>query len=127
MGAGYRGSRVGRHSRCPYNRAAFPSCPGGVVRQGISRMHVLITGGAGFIGSNLAELALKAGHRVTVVDDLSTGFADNLDGLDVTFVEGTVLDLDMLTSAMSGVDSVVHLAALGSVPRSIKDPFATHA
>ena len=93
----------------------------------MSQVHVLITGGAGFIGSNLAELALEAGHQVTVVDDLSTGFADNLDGLDVSFVEGTVLDLDMLTSAMSGVDSVVHLAALGSVPRSIKDPFATHA
>jgi UDP-glucose 4-epimerase len=91
------------------------------------RVHLLITGGAGFIGSNLAELALAAGHRVTVVDDLSTGFADNLDGLDVTFVEDTILHLDGLTSAMSGVDSVVHLAALGSVPRSIKDPFATHA
>jgi UDP-glucose 4-epimerase len=90
-------------------------------------VHVLITGGAGFIGSNLAELALAEGHRVTVVDDLSTGHADNLDGLDVTFVEDSILNLGNLTSAMSGVDSVVHLAALGSVPRSIKDPFATHA
>ncbi len=61
------------------------------------------------------------------MDDLSTGFADNLDGMDVTFVEDTILDLASLTTAMAGVDSVVHLAALGSVPRSIKDPFATHA
>ncbi|MCY7287648.1 MAG: GDP-mannose 4,6-dehydratase, partial [Cryobacterium sp.] len=90
-------------------------------------MHVLITGGAGFIGSNLAELALATGHRVTVFDDLSTGFADNLDGLDVTFVENTILDMDALTSALSGVDSVVDLAALGSVRGSIMDPFATHA
>ena len=88
---------------------------------------ILITGGAGFIGSNLAELALGRGHSVTVLDDLSTGFADNLDGLDVRFVEGSILDEDSLSSAMAGADSVVHLAALGSVPRSIKDPQATHA
>lgn len=90
-------------------------------------MHLLITGGAGFIGSNLTELALAEGHRVTVVDDLSTGYADNLDGMDVEFVQRSILDLEALTEAMRGVDSVVHLAALGSVPRSIKDPFATHA
>lgn len=90
-------------------------------------MHVLITGGAGFIGSNLAELALSRGHSVTVIDDLSTGFADNLDGSDVTFVHGSILDQDALAEATEGADSVVHLAALGSVPRSIKDPFGTHA
>ena len=91
-------------------------------------MHVLITGGAGFIGSNLAELALKAGHRVTVVDDLSTGFADNLDGLDVDVRREHDPRLGgARRRRMAGVDSVVHLAALGSVPRSIKDPFATHA
>lgn len=90
-------------------------------------MHILITGGAGFIGSNLAALALTAGHQVTVIDDLSTGFADNLDGLDVNFIEASILDEDRLTKAMVGVDSVVHLAALGSVPRSIKAPFASHA
>ena len=90
-------------------------------------MHVLITGGAGFIGSNLAELALSRGHAVTIIDDLSTGFEDNLDGLDVHFVKGSILDDDLMAGAMQGVDSVVHLAALGSVPRSIKAPFATHA
>lgn len=90
-------------------------------------MHILITGGAGFIGSNLAELALSRGHQITVIDDLSTGFADNLDGLDVRFIEASILDEERLAEAVAGVDSVVHLAALGSVPRSIKAPFASHA
>jgi UDP-glucose 4-epimerase len=90
-------------------------------------VHIVITGGAGFIGSNLAELALERGHQVTVVDDLSTGFEDNLDGLDVRFVRGSILDEAVLADALTGADSVVHLAALGSVPRSIKDPFASHA
>ena len=82
-------------------------------------MHIAITGGAGFIGSNLAELALARGHRVTVIDDLSTGFEDNLDGLDVRFVRGSILDESALGEALVDVDSVVHLAALGSVPRSL--------
>lgn len=90
-------------------------------------MRVLITGGAGFIGSNLARLALSQGHEVTVIDDLSTGFEENLEGLDVTFVRGSILEQDALAEAVTGADSIVHLAALGSVPRSIKDPIATHA
>ena len=89
-------------------------------------MRLLITGGAGFIGSNLARLALDKGHEVVVLDDLSTGYRENLDGLEVTFVEGSILDADRLAEAVAGVDSVVHLAALGSVPRSIKNPQATH-
>jgi len=90
-------------------------------------MHVLITGGAGFIGSNLAAMALADGHAVSVIDDLSTGYRENLDGLDVTFHEGSILDEDVLDAAMANADSVVHLAALGSVPRSISDPAASHA
>lgn len=90
-------------------------------------MHVLITGGAGFIGSNLAELALCRGHTVTVIDDLSTGFKDNLDGLDVQLIEASILDRDALAESIQGASSVVHLAALGSVPRSIMDPFSSHA
>lgn len=90
-------------------------------------MRLLITGGAGFIGSNLARTALADGLEVTVLDDLSTGYRENLDGLDVTFVEGSILDVGAVRTALAGADSVVHLAALGSVPRSIKDPFATHA
>lgn len=90
-------------------------------------MRLLITGGAGFVGSNLARLALAADHQVTIIDDLSTGFAENLEGLDVDFIEKSILDQDAIAGAMSGVDSIVHLAALGSVPRSIADPVATHA
>jgi UDP-glucose 4-epimerase len=89
-------------------------------------MRVLITGGAGFIGSNLARAALAEGHEVVVLDDLSTGYAGNLDGLAVRFHEGWVNDRDVLDAALEDVDAVVHLAALGSVPRSILDPAATH-
>ena len=89
-------------------------------------MRIVITGGAGFIGSNLARLALEKGHEVVVVDDLSTGYRDNVDGLDVDFREGSILDADLMADAVQGAESVIHLAALGSVPRSIKDPAATH-
>lgn len=90
-------------------------------------MRILITGGAGFIGSNLARHALEAGTAVTVVDDLSTGLRENLTGLDVTFVEGSILDGGATARAFQDVDSIIHLAALPSVPRSIKDPMASHA
>lgn len=90
-------------------------------------MRLLITGGAGFVGSNLARLALTHGHEVVVIDDLSTGYEDNLDELDLRFVRGSILNGEALADAMDGADSVVHLAALGSVPRSIIDPVATHA
>jgi UDP-glucose 4-epimerase len=89
-------------------------------------MRVLITGGAGFIGSNLARAALAEGHEIVVLDDLSTGYAANLDGLAVRFHEGSVNAHNDLDAAMQDVDAVVHLAALGSVPRSILDPVATH-
>lgn len=89
-------------------------------------MHILITGGAGFIGSNLSRAALADGHRVTVLDDLSTGYRENLDGLDLRFIEGSLLDASAVSDSLSGVDRVVHLGALGSVPRSISDPRRTH-
>ena len=89
-------------------------------------MQILITGGAGFIGSNLARLALSAGHDVRVIDDLSTGYRDNLEGMPVDFREASILDVDAVGSAMKGVDSVVHLGALGSVPRSIANPLRSH-
>lgn len=89
-------------------------------------MRILITGGAGFIGANLCARALDDGHDVVVIDDLSTGERDNVAPLDIRLVEGSVLDHTALADAMTGVDAVVHLAALGSVPRSIKDPMATH-
>ena len=89
-------------------------------------MRVLITGGAGFIGSNLVRAALAEGHEIVVLDDLSTGYAANLAGLAVRFHKGSVNDRDVLDAALEDVDAVVHLAALGSVPRSILDPAATH-
>lgn len=89
-------------------------------------MKILITGGAGFIGHNLARHALDAGHDVRVLDDLSSGYRDNLDGLDIDFIEASLLDEDAVAHAVEGTDSIVHLGALGSVPRSIKDPLASH-
>lgn len=89
-------------------------------------MRILITGGAGFIGSNLSGMALAAGHEVRVLDDLSNGFRENLTGLDVDFREASLLDEDAVASALKGIDSVVHLGALGSVPRSIEDPLRSH-
>ncbi|MCX5070022.1 NAD-dependent epimerase/dehydratase family protein [Micromonospora lupini] len=88
----------------------------------------MVTGGAGFIGANLVR-ALADTPQVTeivVVDDLSTGLLDNLDGQPVRLHRGTVLDPDLLDEAFTGATSVVHLAALGSVPRSIDRPLPSH-
>ena len=93
-------------------------------------MRVVITGGAGFIGGNLCRALLAAGCEVSVIDDLSTGNRANIDELihthDLRFVEGTILDDAALDAAFDGADAVVHLAALGSVPRSVANPLATH-
>lgn len=88
-------------------------------------MRVLVTGGAGFIGANLAD-HLGGDHQVVVIDDLSTGRAENLEGTSATLVEGSILDRDLLDELFADVDAVVHLAARPSVPRSIEDPMATH-
>ena len=89
-------------------------------------MRVLVTGGAGFIGANLARVLLADGCDVVVVDDLSTGSAANLAGLALRLTETTVLDPAALDAALEGVSAVVHLAALPSVPRSVADPLSTH-
>ncbi|MBV6699966.1 NAD-dependent epimerase/dehydratase family protein [Kitasatospora aureofaciens] len=91
-------------------------------------MKIAITGGAGFIGSNLAHTlaGLTEVSEIRVVDDLSTGSKDNLDPLAVHFLEGTVLDPALLDRAFRDVDTIVHLAALPSVPRSVNDPLASH-
>jgi UDP-glucose 4-epimerase len=87
---------------------------------------IVVTGGAGFIGANLVRRLCAAGEHVVVVDDLSTGDIDNLRELDVTFLEGTILDPALLDRAMDGARALVHLAARPSVPRSITDPVASH-
>lgn len=91
-------------------------------------MKVVVTGGAGFIGANLcARLADGAGVReVVVLDDLSSGSRRNLDGVDVTLVEGSILDDAALDACCDGASALVHLAARPSVPRSIEDPVASH-
>lgn len=89
-------------------------------------MRAVVTGGAGFVGANLARELCLAGDHVVVVDDLSTGNAANLEGLDVDLRVGTILDTELLDSALTGADAVVHLAAIPSVPRSVRDPLASH-
>ncbi|WP_326651314.1 NAD-dependent epimerase/dehydratase family protein [Streptomyces sp. NBC_01750] len=91
-------------------------------------MNVLVTGGAGFIGANLCrELASRPdAGKVIALDDLSTGSAANLAGVDAKLIEGSILDPDILESVVAGMDAVVHLAARPSVPRSLADPVASH-
>lgn len=88
----------------------------------------LVTGGAGFIGSNLADELLRRGARVRILDDLSTGFRENLEEIrgDFEFIEGSLSNESAVRSALDGVDTVFHQAALPSVPRSVEDPVATH-
>ena len=87
---------------------------------------LLITGGAGFIGSHLAQACLERGHRVRILDNFATGLKKNLEGMEVDLVEGDIRDEALLAKIMKDVDGVFHLAALPSVPRSVKDPFASH-
>jgi UDP-glucose 4-epimerase len=91
-------------------------------------VRVVVTGGAGFIGANLCRELVTRPEVTSVValDDLSTGFASNLDGVDVELVEGSILDRPLLTKLLDGTASVVHLAARPSVPRSLLDPVASH-
>jgi UDP-glucose 4-epimerase len=88
-------------------------------------MRVLITGGAGFIGSNLSRHLLNRGHEVTIYDDLSSGLHSNVHS-EVNFLQGTLIDLPLLKKVVKNIDCVVHLGARGSVPRSIKNPIQTH-
>jgi UDP-glucose 4-epimerase len=85
-------------------------------------VRVLVTGGAGFIGSALVRKLLADGHDVVILDDLSTGFEENLRGVDVPIIHGSVTDSESVSRAASGCHTIVHLAAVGSVPQSIIDP-----
>lgn len=91
---------------------------------------ILITGGAGFIGSNLCEHFVSKGYFVNCLDNLSTGFFDNIKHLqsynNFSFIKGDIRDLEVCRKAVKDVDYVLHQAALGSVPRSIKDPITTN-
>jgi nucleoside-diphosphate-sugar epimerase len=88
----------------------------------------LVTGGAGFIGSNIVDELLRRGHQVTVLDDLSTGKESNLDAVraKIEFRTGTITDLKTIRSCCTGMDYVVHLAARTSVPKSVQNPIETN-
>ena len=87
---------------------------------------VAVTGGAGFIGSNLTRRLISEGHEVVVVDDLSTGLISNVDQEKSTFRQVSITDGQALHTALKDCQTIFHLAARGSVPRSIKNPVATH-
>ena len=91
---------------------------------------VLITGGAGFIGSNLCEMLIDKGYRVVCLDNFATGHRSNIESLinhpQFTLIEGDIRSLETCRVAVEGVDFVLHQAALGSVPRSINDPITTN-
>jgi UDP-glucose 4-epimerase len=88
----------------------------------------LVTGGAGFIGSHIAEALVRRGDKVRVLDNLSTGYRKNLAGIadDVALLEGDVQDPRIVAEAVEGVDCVFHQAALASVPRSVERPLDTN-
>ncbi len=91
-------------------------------------MRYLVTGGAGFIGSNTVEELVRRGHGVVVLDDLSGGKEENLAEVrtKITFIRGTITDLEVVRRAVQEADYVLHLAARTSVPRSVKDPLETN-
>jgi len=92
--------------------------------------NILVTGGAGFIGSNLCEALLAQGHQVVCLDNFSTGHRYNIETFltnkKFTLIEGDIRDLDTCHKAVEGTDYVLHQAALGSVPRSINDPITSN-
>lgn len=86
-------------------------------------MHILVTGGAGFVGANLVRLLLAEGCSVRVLDNFSTGQRAYLTNVDVEIIEGSILDVEAVNQAVYNVDGVVHLAAQTGVPSSLKDPY----
>ncbi|SKB46335.1 SDR family oxidoreductase [Maribacter arcticus] len=95
-----------------------------------SKFHILVTGGAGFIGSNLCNALLQNGNQVTCLDNFATGKRENLaplmDNPKFNLIEGDIRNLEDCQNACTGVDYILHQAALGSVPRSINDPITSN-
>lgn len=95
-----------------------------------NNFNILVTGGAGFIGSNLCEALLNQGHKVVCLDNFSTGHRKNIDKFllndNFSLIEGDIRDLETCRKAVDGIDYVLHEAALGSVPRSINDPITSN-
>ena len=91
-------------------------------------MRYLVTGGAGFIGSNTVDELVRRGHSVVVLDDCSSGKEDNLAEIrnKITFIKGSITDIEVVRKAMHEAEYVLHLAARTSVPRSVKDPIETN-
>ncbi len=91
-------------------------------------MRYLVTGGAGFIGSNTVDELVRRGHSVVVLDDLSSGKEDNLAEMrnKITLIKGSITDIEVVRKAMYEAEYVLHLAARTSVPRSVKDPIETN-
>jgi nucleoside-diphosphate-sugar epimerase len=91
-------------------------------------MRYLVTGGAGFIGSNTVDELVRRGHSVVVLDDVSSGKEDNLAEIrnKITFIKGSITDIEVVRKAMHEAEYVLHLAARTSVPRSVKDPIETN-
>jgi len=87
-----------------------------------AHQHVLVTGGAGFIGANLVRLLVDCGVQVTVLDNLTAGCRENLGGLPIEFKQGDILDRNLVKQAVAGNNGVIHLAAQTGVPGSLRDP-----
>jgi len=100
------------------------------VNKEIQNARILVTGGAGFIGSNLIERLLKQNNEVVCLDNLSTGKKENISAFikdeKFNFIQGDIRDLKVCEQALDGIEFVLHQAALGSVPRSIEDPITTN-
>ena len=116
------GRQAARPERTPFSRSP---APGSVTVTAVAK--ALVTGGAGFIGSNLARALIERGDSVRVLDNFSTGNRANLAGVDVEVVEGELRSYERVHNAVRGIDVVYHLGALGSVPRSVQDPLTSNA
>ena len=133
-GGGRVGPGCGRHVECARDRRRDPDGRGHLARARARRRRlgdrmsrVLVTGGAGFIGSNLVQGLLEAGNEVRVLDNFSTGSRRNLDGVEVEIVEGELRSYERVHNAVREMEVVFHLGALGSVPRSVQDPLTSSA